>query len=260
MNKNEFLNAINYEDKISLANLYDKYLISQKVDKPIFSSEFYPPNVWNSLSKLTKKLNINISSYGIFEECEKKIIGFSQSKFENFEETFPLTLVKINNKSKFSILEHKDFLGSIMSLGIKREKFGDLIIENNSCWVAVLSDIVPFLIENLTSIGKSPCTVETHSIENTLIPSFKFEEINCIITSLRLDSLIASICNISRNDAVSLIEDGNVLLNYEPSLEKNHTINLPSTVSIRKYGKYRIEELLGETKKGKLKIGVKKYI
>ncbi|OFI07559.1 hypothetical protein CLOACE_01630 [Clostridium acetireducens DSM 10703] len=259
MNKSEFLCKFDYEDKILLSSIYDKIVLSEKTGNTIYTSEFYPPNVWNILCKITSQhfYNVKIESCGVFKEAERRIICINPKDYTNY----PIKLINIINKSNFSTLNHKDYLGALTSTGIKREKFGDLIVIGNCCYAAICEEIVDFIKSNLTRIGKSPCGIKEINIDNEKeIPTYNFENIVINAASNRLDCVVSSLTNLSRAKSNQLIKTGNVLVNYMKSLDKSEMVKENSVITIRGFGKFKIVEEIGWTKREKIKICVKKFI
>lgn len=256
MDKKSFLNYISYEDKNFLSSVYDKLRLAEKINRPVFSNEFYTPNLWKGILKLKGEFEVNIYLNGIFEECERKMLGFSKELIDSF----PVKLLKITNKSKFEKLEHKDYLGAMMSLGFIREKLGDVIVKDNCCYAAVSEEIASYIEYNLTSIGRCPCSVEIVDSASAEEIKTNSEELAVISTSLRLDCVVAAICNISRAKASELISGGKVLLDYEETFEKDKNVDYDATITIRKQGKFKVVEAIGSTQSGRIKLKVKKYI
>lgn len=260
MNKKDFLASIPYEDKVALSNIYDKIALSIRIKRSLYLNEFYPPSIWKSLKDINNLLGCNISNFGIFEESDRRVISIlTEDEFEDINE-YPIELIRIKNKSAFSNLVHSDFLGALMSLGIKREKFGDLIVEDQSCYVPVCSEIAYYVKENLIKIGKSPCTVDILDIKKSIIPQYKFEEKYIIVTSMRADCVISALCNISRSACVDIINKGKVLVDYQRINNKNYCINEGTIITVRGYGKFKVLEPIGKTKRERDKIKIKKYI
>ena len=121
MDKKEFLNRFTFDDKTSLASLYEKIKIAERVSYPLYTNEFYTPNVIDTLKSIKELSHIDMKFLGGFEESERKIIGFNSENCYDM----PYSMLRIKCKSKFHSLTHRDFLGAIVSLGIVREKFGD---------------------------------------------------------------------------------------------------------------------------------------
>jgi RNA-binding protein YlmH len=258
MDKKTFLNCIKFDDKNLLSNLYDKINLAEKTMRPVYTNEFLPPSVWKTVLNLKDNFDIEMGTYGVFDDCERKVMCFS--KHDNEADNYPISVLKIINKSKFEKLEHKDYLGAIMALGIKREKYGDMILLENSIYAAVCDDVCEFLKQNLAHIGRCPCDVKIIKDLEGLFLSQNSKSILVKITSLRLDCVVSSICNFSRAKAVELLDSGKVLVNYMELKEKDKIIQIDDTLTIRGYGKYKVVEILGTTQKGKLKLSIKKYI
>ncbi|MGE5629242.1 MAG: RNA-binding protein [Solirubrobacterales bacterium] len=256
MNKNTFIERLSSEDVLAAAKLYDKVLLSEKTGKTIYSNEFYPPVIWGNLMKLNSYFNLTFSTFGIFENAERRVVGIGSGEILDF----PVNLVKIKAKGKFCSISHSDFLGAIMSLGIKRDKFGDLIIEEDTCYAAVHEEISDYLICNLEKVKNSPCEVNIIDFHSSEVPKQKFEHVNMVSTSLRLDCIVSSICNISRNNSDELIRQGKVLVDYFPVTKRDFVLDVNSLIVIRGYGKFVFQEIKGSTGKGRLKVQFKKFI
>jgi len=260
MNKKQFLERIGFEDKILLSNIFDKIEIFNKINRSIYLDEFYPPAIWKSLEKLSCEIGCKIGSFGIFEECDRKIVSILPNEEDEDIYKYKISLIKIINKSAFNKLKHSDYLGALMSQGIKREKFGDLLVDGDICYVPICSDIVSFIKDNLKKIGKAPCFVEEIDIKEDTLPKVKYEVKTIVVSSLRLDCVVSALCGISRSVSVDLIKRGLVLYDYEKSCEKDEDVYFDTTITIRGYGKFKIEQFIGKTQKDKDRIIVKKYI
>lgn len=212
-------------------------------------SDFITPNLYKKIQN--KYEDINIQSFGKI----RKIFAFIPEYITDFE--FPIKLLEIKVNNKFKLYTNRDFLGSIMSLNIKRSMFGDIFVKNNTAYVYVLDDIYEFMISNLTKVGLNECKV---SISNKVDLDFDFEELYLTISSNRLDNLISAITNMSRNECVSYIEQGFCTVDYEPCLQKSKIINEGTILSLKKYGRFIVGNEIRKTKKYKTVINVKKFI
>ncbi|MGH4140965.1 RNA-binding protein [Clostridium sp.] len=257
MDKNYFLNSINHEDKNLISNIYSKMIIAEKTNKIVFINEFLSPDVWTQISDICESHKVKSFTNGIFKDADRRILAFSA-----FDEPliYPINLLKISNNSKFVTLAHKDYLGAIMSLGIKREKLGDLIISDGVCYAPVCSDISGYIISNLNDIGNCHCGVSDYDYKLRELPERKFEERVIISTSLRLDGMVAAICNVSRSNSVALIGAGKILVNYLQCVKKDKIIKTNDTLTIRGYGKLKIADIIGTTQKERLKVAILRYI
>lgn len=258
MDKKTFLSRIPCEDKALLSKIYEKISLAERINKTVYSNEFYTPNIWKKILDMQLEFDVNIYCEGIFQDSERKMLAFSNIHVYEY----PVVLIKIVNKSKFHKLKHKDYLGAIMSLGIAREKIGDLILdeENEIAYLVVYEDIYNYILVNLSSVGKCPCEIIKLNNNEESLPKYKFDEKEIIVSSLRGDCVVASLCNISRNAAVELIKAGKVIFDYDEIYNKDENVKIGCTIIIKKYGKYKISKEMGYTGKDRMKILIKKFI
>ncbi len=252
MNKKEFLDFFNLDDKLEASKIYEKYKLTD-YGLSTFTESFYPPSIWAKIIKMKNTLKINVDTYGGFFQSERRIVMFEGE----YPTELPVKFMCVKNLSKFKDLAHKDYLGAIMSLGIKREKMGDLIVKENCCYFPVFEDVARIIERDLESVGHNP--VEIFYVEE-LVEEVDFEEITIVVSSQRLDSIVSALTKLSREEAVKQIEKGEVFINYSEEKEKSLKLKEDDIISIRKYGKYKFDSLAGNTKKDKLRIVIKKFI
>jgi Uncharacterized conserved protein, contains S4-like domain len=241
-------------EELSIAqSVLEKANTSIQYETTIFTQDFLTPNIWSFFYKRLSHV-LEIDCYGAFEESERRMISFNNI----YNSPYPITMLKIINNSKFKTLEHKDYLGAILSLGIKRSKIGDLVIKENKCYFVVCEEIGKFVVDNLISVGKNPCTVEMVT-EIDELPRIDLTESIINVASLRADAIVSEIANCSRANAVKLIDSGKVLIDYSDDINKSSEVKFDSRITIRGKGKYIISEIIGKTKSDKLRIKIKKY-
>lgn len=205
----------------------------------------------------TKNFNSNdflVEAKGAFEECDRRILAFNNI----YSTPFPYRIIKINNKSKFSNLSHKDYLGSIMALGIEREKLGDLRVIDDFAIVPIYEEVADYILYELRSVGRAP--VSTEEVDEDNLPKSNFLEGVIIVPSLRLDNVVAKLANISRGKAVDIIDSGKVLIDYSKSIDKSKEIKDGQRITISGVGKFIIGEIVGNTKSGRYKVKMNKFI
>ena len=112
MNKKDFINLLNLEEFEAL-KLFERFNLARTKNISVFTDEFYTPDVWSTLQEMNL-FDVNVESFGFFEDGERRVIAFNKDEYD----LFPISLLRIQCNTKFSKLEHKDYLGSIMALGI----------------------------------------------------------------------------------------------------------------------------------------------
>lgn len=226
------------------------------------------------LSLLIKKERINNEFvdtfyYGGYDDAERKNAVFIPKFYNVTEETLvdfldendcnPLVVLKIK-KDKFATLSHRDYLGALMGLGIKREMIGDIVVLENGCNIFCLKSISVFIKENLKQAGRGQLTVDICDINDFQSTESKTEIFFVSVASMRIDCLVAAAFKMSRNSAVNAINQGVIYVNGEQILKTDYLMNQGDKLVFRGKGKTVIDEVIGESKKGRLHINIKKYI
>lgn len=155
-------------------------------------------------------------------------------------------------------LSHRDFLGALMSLGIERELIGDILPGDGRCDILLLREIVPYVMQNLTSAGRS-----TLALEETAEPEageIKFRLIRDTVASLRLDAVLGSGFSLAREKASAAIRSGKVSLDGLECLKPDKIVDAGSRVSLRGLGKIQLLEVGGQSRKGRTVIVIKRFI
>ncbi len=171
----------------------------------------------------------------------------------------PICIVRLK-KDKFTTLSHRDYLGAIMGLGIKREMIGDIKVTDEGADVFCLKSAANFICENLRKSGRGSVTGEILSVGNFNRAEDKFEICFTTVASLRLDGVISAFFNMSRNTAAETVNKGLVYINSSQCLKVDYTLKEGDKIVLRGKGKTVLSEIKGTSKKGKLKIEYKKYI
>ena len=199
--------------------------------------------------------------WGGSETCERKMARFGDEESIGYEMPFPMEIIHIEPLiEKFSDeFSHRDFLGAIMNLGIKRETVGDIFISNKHGYVFVDDKISEYIIENLDKIRHTHVKVS----KITSLPeefSVKLKEVKLLVSSLRLDVVIAAKCKLSRNQSLELFRDKKVFLNERVCENNSYQVKTGDIISVRGYGKMIFKEISGETRKGRIYIQMEEYV
>lgn len=169
-------------------------------------------------------------------------------------------LLKIQNDYKVRPLSHRDYLGALMALGIKREKFSDVFIQEDLAYVGVLPELTDHLLGQLTKVANNKVTVTLTNPEDLENFEPNQEEEIHLVASLRLDVVVAELSKQSRSRVSQTFSQGKVLVNYQRTEDKSKTLKMGDVITIRGVGKFIIDEVAGETKKGRLRLKILRYL
>lgn len=251
MNRDSFLSSIDEVNRMEGAKLYD-VIEKAREDKFVSSGMFHKQEIW----KKAERMGIPGESafFGLPLGERKVFINPS-----TYPQTF-ITLISIENLYEERKLRHKDYLGAVMALGMIREKFSDFVVKDNKAYVLTFPEIYNYLKENLVKVGNNGVEVkeEDFNLIEKLLPNLI--EINITIASSRLDVLVSEITGLSRSKAEELLREGQCLINGAIEKEKDLHLEEDDFLTIRKYGKFIIGKDLGESRKGKIRKQIKKYV
>jgi RNA-binding protein YlmH len=203
---------------------------------------------------------VDFKVYGGHEEAERCMVGFGSEKLCGYEEDFPIACVKIMPRmQKFADrLNHRDFLGALMSLGVTREKLGDIIIKENEGYLFCQDTVGQYIVENLTSVKHTPvaCSVIDSRLE---LPRQEMAEKRIIVSGNRADAIIAKTYKLSREQALNLFREKRVFIGGRCTTGNSQPLKAGDVVSVRGYGKFLCDEEAGNTQKGRLNIMIREY-
>lgn len=194
--------------------------------------------------------------FGGFPEAERVMLCVAP--FPVAEENFPLRAVRIT-VGGYRELSHRDYLGTLMALGVAREKLGDIVVDREGATLFAEGKLAPFLCENIRKVGGDGAKAEILPALPEISHAAQVEERSGVIASPRLDCVVSELAKKARGKAAALIEAGLVLLNAAEA-EVSTRVSEGDVLSIRGVGKFRICDLTGRTQRGNVVVRYEKYI
>lgn len=267
MNKQEILKDYkNKEDKQCLAQILDKFEQSKKNNK-IEYTDFLNMYEISLATSFLKKINLeNYKFYGGFENSERKILIIFPDKFDinmlekNYNKILIILRIKLPNDYKEK-LSHRNYLGGIIKIGMKRQKIGDIIVDKNGADIIVIKNIVEILKSELEKLKRfENAQFELEEIGNLRKQEIRLEDVSIIVPSLRLDNIVSDLARTSRNKAVQIINQERVFINGQNETKVSKQIKIEDIITIRGKGRFVIKEFTGTTRSGRTVIRVEKYI
>ena len=208
------------------------------------------------VKKHLEKSGACISFFGGYEGALRTYLCVAP---ENFSvSAYPLSAVTFTYRAQDKLL-HRDFLGSLTALGIAREKIGDILIESGRAVVFAELTAAKYILSELKKVGRVGITVK-QGFEPPLPQTSVIKEFTDTIASLRLDCVVACLCNISRKEAIGYIEKDMVSVNSFAANKATAKISADDMISVRKKGKFVIRSVDGVSKKGRTILVYDKYI
>ncbi len=205
--------------------------------------------------------------YGGQNEAERSLIcflpsymsaqDFLASEKENGDIVSCILIEPVNRKFADE-LSHRDFLGSLMNLGIERNRIGDIRSDATKGYVFVLKEVAGLICEELCRIKHTTVTCREVPVGDCdIVP--EFATVTGTVSSLRLDAVLSLCFKLSRSKTTELIKSERVFVDGKTILSPGHELRIGNRVSVRGFGKFEFEGSSGLSKKGRLMVSVKKY-
>ena len=260
MDKGALLNRVasSPEERIMLARVLDKYEQMERRCLPT-ASGFLSPAEQAAAQRLMNAAGLGdaLRWNGGYPEAERRQARFYPEWAE--EDSAGIACVRALFRGD-GAPNHRDILGSLMGLGLTREKIGDILVDEEGCSVLAAEDILPFLLQNWSSAGRVHLSVSAIALEELVVPQQRTREIRDTVMSLRLDAVAASGFSISRARAAELIAAGRVQLNHTDCLKGDRAVAQGDVITARGLGKCVLREVGGLSRKGRTVILVERYL
>lgn len=196
--------------------------------------------------------------YGGYEDAERVFLGLSPWEDSGLlDEDFPIRQVEavFRRQDKPG---HRDFLGAVLALSLKREAVGDILVEEGKARIYLTAPAADVVLTQLVQVGRIG-VVCCEPLSWSTATKRRFTEIEGSISSLRLDCVVAFLGDLSRSGASELIARGQVSIDGQPVGNGARIVELKEKISIRGTGKFIYDQQPGLSKKGKLRVRFLKY-
>lgn len=223
-------------------------------------TDFLDPRQVEILDSIAhREIGIKVCFQGGYPGAERVRALIAPDYFEPSVDEYSLALIEIENRNPFSTLEHRDYLGALLHLGVVRDKFGDLLVHEDGAQLILGQEMVDYLKTHLQQVGRSNVLLTERSFDQLRIPHSSMEERTITVTSTRLDSVLSEIIRLSRAKVQPLIKSGKVKLNWKVEEAAAAEVNEGDTLSVRGYGRFKILRENGTSKKGKTIFTIGKF-
>ncbi|WP_431029403.1 RNA-binding protein [Lysinibacillus sp. LZ02] len=200
--------------------------------------------------------DLTVYMEGGFQAPERMRVMIAPSYYMPEENDYHLTIFSVSYPSKFVQIRHPDVLGALLSLGVERGKFGDIRVGENTVEFAVAKEVADYVRTNLSSIGKVKVHMEEVGASSLLQLEEQWGESSCTVSSMRLDVVLATVLNLSRQKSQSLIAAGRVKVNWTVREQVAFELQEGDIISARGFGRLKIIMTEGRTKKDKIRLQI----
>ena len=254
------------EDELLLSQIRDKIAECDK-NSMITSTDFLDLRKQGiAVSFLKKQKGVRWALYGGYDDAERKVVAFLPFYVEDLElfikenpDEEPFITFRAD-KDNFSILTHRDYLGALTGLGIRREKLGDIIVDDKGCFFFAKDSIANFINQNFSSAGRGTLTITEVGDKPDFSKNISVREICCFVATPRLDAVVGAVYSMSRTKSVEFIEKGLAFVNDEQILKPDFRLKAGDKLVLKGKGRARIKDDSSKSKKGRIALIVDLFI
>lgn len=248
MKEDKILSAL-AEDRLNLCE--DKYMPTH--------TDFLDMHQRTVVADTVKgKHQCEVMFFGGYNDAERVVCYFIPD-YSDIEMCHELSVVRVKKPKGSKALTHRDYLGSLLGMGIRREKVGDIIVRDDGADIIILEELSDFILFNYDKAGRTSLEVEILPLEELILVEKQFKEISDTIASLRLDNVVSSAFGISRSKATEGIKKGLVFLNSLECFKPDSEVREGDKIVLRGKGKAYLSEIGGKSRKDRIYVTFKVY-
>lgn len=156
-------------------------------------------------------------------------------------------------------LTHRDYLGSLMGLGLRRDGIGDILVGEHGADIIVLRELAPFLKMHYGRAGRKRLEVSEIPLAALIVPEEKVSFIRDTVASMRLDAIVAAMFRLPRAKAADAVRAGRVFVNQRACERPDHPVAEHDRITLRGAGRGEVDGILGESRKGRIVVSLKRF-
>ncbi|GAA3403979.1 RNA-binding protein [Paenibacillus hodogayensis] len=205
--------------------------------------------------------DVQVRFDGGYEQAERKRAIVAPAYRDIDEEEPGIGLLCItSDDTKFTQLDHGDFLGSLLGVGIKRDKLGDIHVGDGACHCLIASEMIDYVHLHLQQVHRAHVQTEMLPLDRLQAALPSLETMGLTVASLRLDGIVSDVYRLSRAKVLQPIKSGRCKVNWKPEEDPSKPLKEGDVVSFQGFGRFKLLEVEGETKKGRVRLKIGKFV
>lgn len=219
---------------------------------------FLTPAEMEVVLAAAKQSGVSYKTSGGYENAERKILVFQPDYLESTQPDWDEYLHVLHITAAKEGLDHRDYLGAILALGMKRDQLGDILVLEKSARIILLSGISEYLSMNMERVGSTRVKITRENLADLVIPDVELITVHGNVSSLRLDNVASEGFNLPRSEMADLIRSGQVNLNFVQEQSADRSLKPGDLISLRGYGRVHLVSIDGRSRKDRFFITLEK--
>ncbi len=247
----------NSDDALFLAKIADLFAVVQRQNVVRYTSFLDEKQTFLAQQYAEQSATCRWMLWGGYENATRKMLGVFPDYLEPNEAHFPIAPITFTYRRE-DALTHRDFLGCVMALQVKRETVGDILVQQGNAVLFATDKIEPLLMQELQKIGRVGVKLQ-RGITVPISHQQQYEYLSGTVASMRLDCVVSLMTGKSREKSCDLIKAGYVQLNYQEMQDNSAAVLQDDILSVRGYGKAKVGADIQKTKKDRYRLTLCKY-
>jgi RNA-binding protein YlmH len=251
MDRERLLSHLEGEERLEMARVIEGAQRALERTEPVWTDFFDPRLRELAVDILRQAPEVRALSYGGHKKAERQRLVLIPSFYLTESIEPELEFFRIRSDKQIE-LTHRDVLGAVIGLGIRREKIGDILIADQEVQIVVAREVAPAISQGLVDVGKAKVQVETIDPEELAIAPDRVKEIRTTVSSLRLDAVASLGYGVSRTRMAREIKGERLKINWRTIKDPDHPVQAGDVLSMRGRGRVMVYEVTGKSKKGRI--------
>ena len=240
---------------------------SEWIDRAVFGHElkrtdFLDPRQADILTSLANRQpEVQLKLFGGYDGAERRRAIIAPEYRYLDDEPEGIALIRVSGGTQGHLeLDHGDYLGAMLGLGMKRDRIGDLHVHDEHCDCLVAEEIADYINVHLRQVHRVHVLTDILPLTELRIAAPELEEMNLSVASLRLDGIASDVYRISRSKIVDPIRAGRCRINWKAEEDPSSPLKEGDVVSFQGLGRFKVLGVEGTTKKGRVRVKIGRFI
>lgn len=209
---------------------------------------------------VNRSADVQVRFDGAHPDAERKRAFIAPDYRVLDEEDMGIQLIEVTSPDeKLQELDHGDYMGAILGLGIKRDKVGDIYVQSDGCHFLVAAEVADYMRLNLSAVHRVHVQTEFLPLDRLKNTEVKLDEMSLSVASLRLDGIVSDVYRLSRAKVLIPIKAGRCKVNWKQAEDPSKLLKQGDVVSLQGFGRFKLLEVEGVSKKGRYRVKIGKY-
>ncbi len=248
------------QDKLLASRLLDRGRQALKRHAPLLTPFLDPRQQRVAEAALRTLEELTHYTYGGYPGAERVRLALMPRYMQNEEPDMELSFLRVRGDFREEDLSHRDVLGAVLALGLKREVLGDIVVDQEGAVIIAAEEAAKYIRTGLKRVGPREVAVEDIKPGDFIPPPARTKSIRGTVASLRLDAVASLGYSVSRTKIVSVIKAEQVKVNWQPVKNPSAAVKEGDIISISGRGRLEVAKVGQVSRKGRLHVEVKKYL